>query len=83
MLPPVLQNGIETQKTFEKVEIEIFDKELCLRPDCIAYTEKDQFIWVEFKRSHEVDVKKAGKIISARVDCIEIDLNSCELDPKK
>ena len=44
MLPPVLQNGIETQKTFEKVEIEIFDKELCLRPDCIAYTEKDQFI---------------------------------------
>ena len=28
MLPPVLQNGIETQKTFEKVEIEIFDKEL-------------------------------------------------------
>ena len=27
--------------------------------------------------------KKAGKIISARIDCVEIDLNSCELDPAK
>lgn len=83
MLPPVLQNRIDTQKTFEKVEIEIFDKELSLRPDCIGYTESGQFVWVEFKRTHEVDVKKAGKIISARIDCVEIDLNSCELDPAK
>lgn len=83
MLPPVLQNRIDTQKTFEKVKIEIFDKELSLRPDCIGYTESGQFVWVEFKRTHEVDVKKAGKIISARIDCVEIDLNSCELDPAK
>ncbi len=83
MLPPVLQNGMESQKRFEKVEAEVFDRELSLRPDCIGHTENGHFIWVEFKRTHEVDVKKAGKIISAKIDCVEIDLNSCELDPIK
>lgn len=81
MLPPVLQNGRESQKNFEKVEVEVFDRELSLRPDCVGYTESGHFIWIEFKRTHEVDVKKAGKIISAGIDCVEIDLNSCDLDP--
>lgn len=83
MLPPVQQGGIGKQMAFGKIEVEVFAKELSLRPDCIGYTEDGCIIWVEFKRSHEVDIKKAGKIISARVDCVEIDLNSCELDPTK
>lgn len=83
MLPPVRQGGTEKQTVFGKVEIEVFDRELSLRPDCIGYTENGCIMWVEFKRSHEVDIKKAGKIISAKIDCVEIDLNSCELDPAK
>lgn len=70
---------------FSNVESEVFDKELSMRPDCIGHMENNRSIWIEFKRTHEVDVKKAGKIISAKIDCIEIDLNSCEceLDPIK
>ena len=83
MLPPVRQGGTEKRTVFGKVEIEVFDRELSLRPDCIGYTENGCIMWVEFKRSHEVDIKKAGKIISAKIDCVEIDLNSCELDPAK
>ncbi|WP_289754671.1 competence protein CoiA family protein [uncultured Duncaniella sp.] len=83
MLPSIQLNGTGKQTVFSNVEAEVFNKELSLRPDCIGYTENSQFIWVEFKRTHEVDVKKAGKIISAKVDCVEIDLNSCELDPIK
>ncbi len=83
MLPPIQQSWTGRQTVFCNVEVEVFDKELSLRPDCIGYIENGRFIWVEFKRTHEVDVKKAGKIISARVDCVEIDLNSCELDPIK
>lgn len=81
MLPPIQQNTTGRQIVFSKVEAEVFDKDLSLRPDCIGYSENERLIWVEFKRTHEVDVKKAGKIISAKVDCVEIDLNSCELDP--
>lgn len=83
MLPSNQQNKTGRQITFCNVEVEVFDKELCLRPDCIGYTDNGRLIWVEFKRTHEVDVKKAGKIISAKVDCVEIDLNSCVLDPIK
>lgn len=83
MLPLVQQNKTGSRIVFNKVEEEVFNKELSLRPDCIGYTENGQIIWVEFKRTHEVDVKKAGKIISAKIDCVEIDLNSCELDPIK
>lgn len=83
MLPPIQRNGTGRQTVFSNVELEVFDKELSLRPDCIGYTGNGRYIWVEFKRTHEVDVKKAGKIISAKVDCVEIDLNSCELDPIK
>lgn len=81
MLPPDRLNRKGKQVSFDKVEVEVFNKELSLRPDCIGYTENDKQIWVEFKHTHEVDAKKAGKIISAKLDCIEIDLNSCELDP--
>lgn len=83
MLPPIQRNGTGRQTVFSNVELEVFDKELSLRPDCIGYTGNGRYIWVEFKRTHEVDVKKAGKIISAKVDCVEIDLNSCELAPIK
>ncbi len=83
MLPPIQQNGIGMQIEFSKVETEVFDKELSLRPDCVGYKEDGRIMWVEFKRTHEVDAKKFGKIISAKVDCVEIDLNSCELDPVK
>ncbi len=65
---------------FDKVEVEYYDKETNLRPDCIGYY-GDKCIWVEFKRSHPVDKDKKEKIISARIDCIEIDLNNCLLDP--
>lgn len=81
MLPPDRTNRKGKQVSFDKVEVEVFDKELSLRPDCIGYTMNGNPIWVEFKRTHEVDAKKAGKIISAKLDCIEIDLNSCELNP--
>ena len=83
MMPPIQPDKAGKQTMFSKVEAEVFDKELSLRPDCIGYTENGRHIWVEFKRTHEVDVKKAGKIISAKIDCIEIDLNSCALDPIK
>lgn len=43
----------------------------------------DKSLWIEFKRTHEVDVQKTGKIISARKDCIEIDLNECGQDKER
>ena len=43
MLPPVQQGGIGKQMAFGKIEVEVFAKELSLRPDCIGYTE-DGFI---------------------------------------
>ena len=64
---------------FDSVEVEFFDKETRLRPDCIGYYE-DKVLWIEFKRTHAVDAKKKGKIISAKIDCVELDLNSCDLD---
>ena len=67
---------------FDRVETEKNCPELKLRPDCVGYY-GDKSLWIEFKRSHEVDAQKAGKIISARIDCIEIDLNECEQDKEK
>ena len=63
----------------DRVEIEFYDKETRLRPDCIGYY-GDKVIWIEFKRTHEVDKKKKGKIISAKIDCIELDINNCALN---
>jgi len=67
---------------FDHVEVEFYDKDTQLRPDCIGYY-GDKVIWIEFKRTHAVDTKKRGKIISAHIDCIEIDLNDCSLDPNE
>lgn len=67
---------------FDRVEVEFYDKDTCLRPDCICYY-GEKCLWVEFKRTHAVDAKKKGKIISAHVDCVEIDLCSCILDPEE
>ena len=67
---------------FDSVDTEKNYPELKLRPDCVGYYEGNS-LWVEFKRTHEVDAQKAGKIISARIDCVEIDLNGCEQDKEK
>ena len=67
---------------FESVDTEKNFPELKLRPDCVGYY-GGKCLWVEFKRSHEVDAQKAGKIISAHIDCIEIDLNECGQDKEK
>ena len=65
----------------DRVEVEFYDKDTHLRPDCIGYY-GDKVIWIEFKRTHAVDAKKKGEIISAKIDCVELDLNFCELDPR-
>lgn len=73
-----LPKGCGIQK-FDRVDTEKNYPELKLRPDCVGYYGNKQ-LWVEFKRTHEVDAQKAGKIISAHIDCIEIDLNECGQD---
>ena len=72
-LPERLDGSRGEVLRFDRVEVEFFDKETRLRPDCIGYY-GDKILWIEFKRTHAVDAKKKGKIISARIDCIEIDL---------
>lgn len=66
----------------DEVDVEVRDDSTSLRPDCIGHY-GDKTIWIEFKRTHAVDQKKKEKIVSRRVDCLEIDLNGCELDPKQ
>jgi len=81
MLPryPLQIGGV---RLFQSVIVESYDKELSLRPDCVGNT-AGQKLWVEFKRSHEVDTDKAAKIKSAKIECVEIDINACSLDPLK
>lgn len=81
MLPryPLQVGGV---RLFQSIEVESNDKELSLRPDCVGDT-AGQKLWVEFKRSHEVDTDKAAKIKSAKIECVEIDINKCPLDPLK
>lgn len=64
---------------FDNVEIETFDSELNLQPDCIGYYE-DKKLWIEFKYTHAVDLKKREKIILANIDCVEIDISDCIQD---
>lgn len=80
-LPDRLDGSRGDLLEFNSIEVEYYDKETHLRPDCIGYY-GDKMIWIEFKRTHAVDAKKKGKIISAKIDCVELDLNACELDPK-
>ena len=80
-LPERLDGSRGEVLRFDRVEVEFFDKETRLRPDCIGYY-GDKILWIEFKRTHAVDAKKKGKIISAKIDCVELDLNSCSLDPE-
>lgn len=81
MLP---QNSFQVAavRLFQSVEVESYDKELSLRPDCVGDTD-GQKLWVEFKCSHGVDTDKAAKIKSAKIECVEIDINKCPLDPLK
>lgn len=81
MLPryPLQVGGV---RLFKSIEVKSYNKELSLRPDCVGDT-AGQKLWVEFKRSHEVDTDKAAKIKSAKIECVEIDINACPLDPLK
>ena len=81
MLPryPLQVGGV---RLFQSVDVESYDKELSLRPDCVGDT-AGQKLWVEFKLSHPVDADKAAKIKSAKIECVEIDINACPLDPLK
>ena len=79
-LPDRLDGSHGELLKLDRVESELYDKDTRLRPDCIGYY-GDKVIWIEFKRTHAVDGKKKGKIISAKIDCIELDLNNCELNP--
>lgn len=84
MLPPIPYK--QTAQCLELTRIEPEKTSDCgLRPDCECYygEESEKRIWIEFKRTHAVDQKKKGKIILANIDCVEIDLNSCEQDPDK
>lgn len=81
-LPKQNDEGSGGRIVFDRVEVECYDEETGLRPDCIGYY-GDSRLWIEFKISHPVDGKKKDKIISAHINCIEIDLNECQLDPKK
>lgn len=76
---PSFASSESRQLCFDEVKTEVYYPELSLRPDCIGYY-GDKFLWIEFKRSHEVDSKKKGKIISAKIECIEIDINDCLQD---
>jgi len=67
---------------FDSVGKEVYNSELALRPDCVGYF-GDRLLWIEFKRTHAVDVHKEGKIISAKIDCIEIDLKRCPQDKEE
>ena len=75
-------NGVDrepVQLEFESVGMEKRDEQTGLIPDCICFYEGKK-LWVEFKRTHEVDTKKADKIRNAKIDCIEIDLNACVIN---
>lgn len=80
-LPDRLDGTFGAQLKFDRVEVEFSDKETKLRPDCIGYY-GDKKLWIEFKRSHAVDETKKEKIIAAKIDCIEINLNDCDVDPE-
>lgn len=73
MLPP-LNDHLMGTFICTNVVSETNDEGTGLRPDCICFSGEDE-LWVEFKRSHEVDSKKAEKIQKARKNCIELDLN--------
>lgn len=80
-LPDRLDGSRAELLKLDRIEVEFYDKDTHLRPDCIGFYE-DKVIWIEFKRTHAVDTKKKGKIISAKIDCVEIDLKDCILDPE-
>lgn len=79
MLPALQGEAVARQLKFDSVEQEARDPETGLIPDCVCYY-GGQKLWVEFKRTHEVDTKKADKIRNAKIDCIEIDINVCEIN---
>lgn len=83
VMMPSYPSGASSLRQFSKIDVECYCKELALRPDCVGYNENGNALWVEFKRSHEVDTDKATKIQKAKIECVEIDINECHLDPDK
>lgn len=79
MLPALQGESVARQLEFDSVEPEMRDPKTGLIPDCVCYY-GGQKLWVEFKRTHEVDTRKAEKIRNAKIDCIEIDINVCEIN---
>lgn len=79
MLPIIEGDSGPKQLEFDSVEQESRDTVTGLIPDCVCYY-GGQKLWVEFKRTHEVDTQKAEKIRDAKIDCIEIDLNVCQIN---
>lgn len=67
---------------FRDVDIEKVDDVSNLRPDCTGYYGDNKYIWIEFKKTHAVNLIKKEQIISLKKNCIEIDLKNCELAPK-
>jgi len=80
-----LPDELEQEKRgvlFDRVDVEVYYPELQLKPDCVGYYGDTQ-IWIEFKHTHKVDATKQGKVFSAKINCVEIDLNDCEQDKDK
>ena len=50
-LPNRYDGRLGEQHRFDRVEVEFYDKDTRLRPDCIGYYE-DKSLWIEFKRTH-------------------------------
>ena len=80
IMMPILDGESEAkQLKFDHVEPEYWDEKTGLIPDCLCIY-GSQKLWVEFKRSHEVDTRKTEKIKNNEIDCIEVDLNECPID---
>ena len=79
MLPLVQGESEPKLLEFDSVAQESQDQNTNLRPDCVCYYGVHK-LWVEFKRTHEVDTNKTNKIREAKIDCIEIDINKCEFN---
>lgn len=68
----------------DEVDVETHDDTSSWHPDCVGRY-GDKTIWIEFsrKRDDTINWKSKEKIASREIDCLEIDLNECELDPKQ
>lgn len=78
-VPSPIHKHPSHEMCFERVVLEQSDHDTGLQPDCACYN-GDDCLWVEFKKTHAVDTRKRGLIISKQINCVEIDINDCQLD---